>query len=166
MPEEDPLGWVVTNNIPPNMLKSGHNYHCNTNQAVGFVFSGATYHFLKTRWRQPIWLNRKTKEYVGRKGSQRSRDLAWHMKYVPIDKKWSEQRKSTHPEFTFKIDVRNRANKKNSITNEAGLEAALWMQKHTPYMYLFSDFDSPFETVGAEFAFLSAFSGWEHREKE
>lgn len=162
MPHEDPLGWTVTNRVTSGSLKSGHNFYCNTNQAVGFFFT-ASYHFLKTKWREPIWLNRRTREYIGRKGNQRSRDLAWHIGYVPINESWSDQRKETHPEFTFKVSMRDRINKKKVVKDEAGLEAAAWMQKHTPAMYLFSDFDSPFESVGAEFAFLSAFSDWQHR---
>jgi hypothetical protein len=168
-PKTDPTNWYVTNLIKIYGEDRDGPIFCNRNQAVVIAFD-VPYHFLKVNWRKMVHFDRLKASYSGRKGSKKSHDLVYNMSYFPARGGVPDKYADTFPEFTLHLGLkqvndkpRKHAKKKKGPVDEAGLEAAQWLVQYTPKLYLFSDFDSPFESKGAEFAFLARFSSWEHR---
>jgi len=167
-PKQDPLNWKVSNYVKIDKDYKGSVF-CNRNQAVVVAFD-VPYHFLMVNWRKEIHLDRLKASYSGRKGSKKSHDLVYHLRYDPVDGRRPDKFQDTLPQFTFHLSLNpvNPKSRKNAVkpkdpVNPAGLEAAKWLAQYTPKLHLFSDFDSPFESEGAEFAFLARFSSWDYR---
>jgi len=102
-PKQDPLNWKVSNYVKIDNSYKGSVF-CNRNQAVGIAFS-VPYHFLTVNWREMVHFDRLKASYSGRKGSKKSHDLVYHLRYDPVDGRRPDKFQDTLPQFTFHLSL-------------------------------------------------------------